>query len=487
MRLASPPTVNRLRLTAAISAALALVAIVGVSAQAHGISPRSKTRDPGSVPSWMTGVGGTLYFSARDGVHGWELWKSDGTAAETSLVRDVNPGPEDSFPSSLTNVEGTLFFRAGTRFHTSDLWKSDGTALGTVLVRGPGGPQASSWLTSVAGTLFFTARDPTHGDELWKSDGTVGGTALVRDINPGSSDSEPFLLTDLDGTLMFAAYDPIHGSQLWKSDGTQAGTVVVKIINKEGAIFPDYPWVYTSSFTVVDQTLYFPAANKQGVELWRSDGTSGGIVLVKDIRRGRLSSNPIPFTGLNGTLLLAAHDRDHGTELWRSDGTAAGTVVVKDINPGRASSFPGPSDVVLNGTLYFTADDGVHGAELWSTDGTAAGTTLVKDIRPGPAGSSPAGLTIVNGALCFFARDGVHGYELWRSDGTAEGTHLVKDIRPGPRGSFHQEFPGQVALAADTMFFAANDGVHGMELWKSDGTAAGTVLVEDINLGSSHS
>jgi ELWxxDGT repeat protein len=56
----------------------------------------------------------------------------------------------------------------------------------------------------------------------------------------------------------------------------------------------------------------------------------------------------------------------------------------------------------------------------------------VKDINPGAADSRPFNLTNLNGTLIFAAFDAVSGTELWRSDGTAAGTTLVKDINPGP-------------------------------------------------------
>src|SRR5262249_60144077 len=84
------------------------------------------------------------------------------------------------------------------------------------------------------------------------------------------------------------------------------------------------------------------------------------------------------------------------------------------------------------------------------------------------------------GTAVFRGGDGVTGRELWKSDGTAAGTVLVKDIRPGPDYGYPENLTG----VGRTLFFTANDGVNGQELWKSDGTEAGTVLVKDINPGS---
>jgi ELWxxDGT repeat protein len=134
--------------------------------------------------------------------------------------------------------------------------------------------------------------------------------------------------------------------------------------------------------------------------------------MVKDINPGSASSYPGHLTDVNGTLFFTANDGTHGSELWKSDGTATGTVLVADINPGSTGSNP-TSLTNVNGRLYFAANDGTHGEELWQSDGTPAGTNMVADIIPGSTGSYPSGLTNVNGTLFFAANDGVHGTELW--------------------------------------------------------------------------
>ena len=83
----------------------------------------------------LTNVNGTLFFTAKDVTHGTELWRSDGTVAGTSLVKDIRSGSDSSDPGLLTNVNGTLFFTANDGTTGRELWKSDGTAAGTVLVK----------------------------------------------------------------------------------------------------------------------------------------------------------------------------------------------------------------------------------------------------------------------------------------------------------------------------------------------------------------
>jgi ELWxxDGT repeat protein len=162
-------------------------------------------------------------------------------------------------------------------------------------------------------------------------------------------------------------------------------------------------------------------------------------------------------------LFFTADDGGTGVELWRSDGTASGTVLVADINPGIVGSNPANLRYV-DGTLFFTASDGLHGVELWRSDGTTAGTVLVEDLAAGPASSSPLFLTDVDGTLLFQANDGVDGAELWSSDGTPAGTFRVQDINPGAASAA----PAAITLAGGRVFFAANDGETGVELWALD-------------------
>jgi ELWxxDGT repeat protein len=439
-----------------------------------------------SNPSSIVQIGSTVYFAANDGAHGTELWKSSGTAASTVMVKDIAPGgfvnhygtyvPNTSNPGNLTNVNGTLFFTANDGVHGDELWKSDGTTAGTIMVDDIHPGSFTSYptdLTNVNGTLFFAANDGVHGDELWESDGTAAGTVMVKDIASGGRyypSSNPGNLTNVNGTLFFTAHDNVEATSLWKSDGTAAGTVMLANFAVPGArSSPDH-------LTNVNGTLFFTADDGvHGDELWKSDGTVAGTTLVSDIYPGGVwvkqnfgygyqyiyypnNSNPTDLTNVKGTLFFTATD-GHADELWKSNGTEAGTVLVADINPGYYSSPANFANV--NGTLFFTAEDGVHGDELWKSDGTAADTGMVKEFNPGSNGSAPTDLTSVSGTLFFTANDGTHGAELWQSDGTAAGTRMVADINPGSASSS----PANLTNVNGALFFTADDGVHGTELW----------------------
>jgi ELWxxDGT repeat protein len=531
------------------------------------IRPGPESGDPRS----LTAVGNTLYFVADDGVHGYELWKSDGTAGGTVMVRDIVVGPGTSAPASLVNFNGTLFFTADDGFSGVELWRSDGTDAGTYRVKDIRPGQAGSaptQLTVVNSTLFFTADDGAAGYELWKSDGTEAGTVMVRDVRAGSAATGMTNLTASGGRLYFSANDGVNGLELWKSDGTAAGTVMVRDLR------PGAYWLSSgpSRLTDVGGTLYFTAlTGEQGREWWKSDGTATGTTLVKDVNPGGAGSQASwmgQVAAVGSAVLFAAHD-GHSFKLYRSDRFSGVTQPVAEVKRTDVPNGSNPSSpVYFNGTTLFSADDGIRGSELWKTDGTAAGTVLVKDILPGPAGSAPSMMTIAGSTLFFVAagglwatdgtaagtrqagpfntstpgpqlvaaggrvfyrsadaageelwvsdgraayrvadiapgaassrifeitavgnlvyfvaNDGFTGDELWRSDGTAGGTYRVRDIVPGAASSG----PWELEAVGTTLFFRATDGTSGYELFKSDGTAAGTVLVKDIMPGPGNS
>ena len=431
----------------------------------------------GSAPSSIVPTSLGSFFAANDILLGNELYKSDGTAGGTTLVRDIEPGGFSSFPGQFTQVGGTVFFTATTGNRGTELWKTDGTSFGTSLVKdiNPGSDSSNPGeLTAVKGLLYFTADDGTSGRELWKSDGTLQGTVRVRDIIPGAASSSPEYLEAVNDVLVFAATSTTGGREIWRSNGTVSGTTQLKDIvpGPDGSI----PENLTS---INSQVVYFSAFDADlGQELWKTDGTAAGTVLVKDIDTGTGNSAPIGFTALGNTVYFSAFTSSAGRELWRTNGTEQSTTLVKDINPGPDSSFIS-NPVAAGATGYFVAFTPDNGSELWKTNGTESGTVIVRDLVVGAAGSYPDGLTFLNGNLYFGANSSTLGRELFRSNGFATGTSLLYDIYPGVFGSN----PFSLVAQGDKLLFSADNGVNDTELYALD--TKPTVVIDNGGTGYS--
>jgi ELWxxDGT repeat protein len=144
---------------------------------------------------------------------------------------------------------------------------------------------------------------------------------------------------------------------------------------------------------------------------------------------------------------------------------------VEDIRPGSGGSGP---DVLIDMGAYvlFRADDGVHGREWWRSDGLTD-TRLLKDIQPGAA----SGLLNTTGTsdvarfgevLVFAADNGTDGTELWRTDGTEAGTYQVAALQPSGSGGS----PASFAMMGDRIYFSAYGGfTTGRELYAIDASA----------------
>jgi len=378
------------------------------------------------------GVKHNVFFHYDDGLHGRELWKSNGTSRGTMLVKDIRPGPASALKPT----------RPMARFRDF---------------------------------LVFPANDGEHEMEPWISDGTESGTTLLKDIYPGNVYSLPMNFKQWDRGLFFAAWDPACGQELWTSDGTAQGTRLLKNIFDDTNVF-DGSW--PGSFAGLNDKIYFQAADEtHGRELWQSDGTPEGTKLFLDLMPGPESTfSFFPMVPLfpempaaNGFFFFVP-DTDNG--LWASDGTTEGTRRIK----AGESPCP-PQDLTAAGDkLFFTAHDSNQEHALWVTDGTEAGTRLVfKNDRE----TLLTCLTRVGDDLFFrYERFGQPDHcSLWVSDGSLEGTRMVKDFSMSPAR------PSSLTDGGGILFFMADDGLHGKELWRSDGSRTGTFMVQDLTPG----
>lgn len=311
------------------------------------------------------------------------------------------------------------------------------------------------------GILFFAA-DTAHGSELWVSDGTTAGTHIVKDIIPGDSSGTTGLRQLMTyGRLYFTAKD----NELWVSNGTDTGTYA---INADS-------FRVSSDFVWYNQKLYFDAYTiSTGTwDVWCSDGTSTGTFKFKDACPNYTGQSAKLFTVANGKLFFAASTPAHGEELWVTDGTNTGTYMVKDLYPGTEGSIKSELHVYDKKIYFLGKENNQVAYGLYAAD--ADSITLVKNINydinvtvnymSGPA-------LVVNKKLVFYTADTLDNVEPWVTDGTAAGTKMLANIQPGLAGSN----PIFLGLSDGGVVFAANDqpGQQLGSIWATDGTDTGT-------------
>ncbi len=470
------------------------------------ISPGTASTTFGDM---LTGTN-ALVFVADDGEHGKELWISTGTAQFTYMVRDMTPGPEGTDIDLLGITRNFLYFTVKDGVFRN-LWRSNGNPdnVEQVLDDNNNPIRVRGTAFQHDGELLFVANN-----RLWTTDREENDIRVAADVSP----EVPLQISVMQDELYFAGSQGTDGNAIWKTDGTPEGTEFIALVT-------DASYREVQSLVASGRNLYMIGESSEfGRELWISDGTSDGTHMLIDGREGPEDSyrsfedvSLIPF---DNQLLFVGYDDAHGYELWRSQGSPESTQLVKDINTQTKGIILYSPPVDFQGSQYFTTSDG-----LWQTDGTSAGTQLIWE------GEIPDGLNVFNGSLFFTARapginrtiwvsDGteagtqmlwdsttastktilfqeqlpqVNGYmffigneqgsnyELWRTDGTPDGTQMIKDIHPTDASTFGFSTPDDYAIFENELYFRATDGTLGAELWKTDGTDAGTQPVADIN------
>lgn len=422
-----------------------------------------------------------VIFSADAGAGlGNELYISDGTQLGTVIVEDISPGEASSVLDNFISLSSGLVVFTQEIAGTLHLWRTDGTEAGTFELKdfAAEGSQSGQNLRApvlLGSNLYFMLSD----DELWTTNGqSSSGTFLVHRFRTSTDSSAASDFVRLsDGRVVFSAVDGT-GREPWITD-LESSTEQLSDIAMMGDSSP-------ADFTpTLDGRVFFSADGPSGRRLYLSDG--GSTTPFTEV------TFPEELFWHNGRLYLSGIDTGSNRDLWVVDAPTGGaaTIAPLEVNPTRESNPTGFTPYGAH--VYFAAETG-NGTELWRTTGAAGGSTLVKDISFGTPSSNPAEFVVMPASgplskLYFIARgsgsgptaDQATGRELWVTDGTSAGTKVVRDIISGVVDSIDDGQPAWLTVVGNELYFVADDNTNGRELWRSNGTSAGTVMVTNLN------
>lgn len=408
----------------------------------------------GFYPTDAVEAGGASYFTANDGVHGTELWKSDGTEKNTKLVRDITPGQHSSMIYNMQAMGGgVIFISQNSLTLKRSVWFSNGTQSGTRMLAQFG---RDDTLEQVAprllnGRYLFKL----NNSELFASDGTAARTRKIA--TPGSMYGEPGFVGN---RMMFGNVDT---GSLWSTDGTAAGTFKMPPM-QHGLPSDMGGWWAVSKMRQLNGRLIL--MSEFTYEIWSSDGTIAGTKL--------LATPPMyvqPLVESDGLLYLAGINPPASihTQVWVTDGTSAGSAKIEELDEDlRAISAHSVAGKVY---ILGRADDDNDSVRILVSDGTAQGTSVIGSVSSPMTGS----LTAMNGKLYFFT-EAQSGVSIHVIDSDDDQISHITDL-PG-------DGIGEVAVVQQWIYFTTWSGGHLGQLWKTDGTEDGTTLIKDLPAAS---
>ena len=336
------------------------------------------------------------FFTFDDGVHGSELWVTDGTPIGTKIVKDITEGESSSnISDTLVSLNNKVYFTIGD----NNLWVSDGTESGThILVEI--GYSMSNFYTINNKILFNISGYEGKPFSIIASDGTEIGTVLLEipdDVNISMLMMSSSMSLKSKDYIYFTGFSKTWSSVLWRTNGTISGTTVVW----EPSSGNNFTLPYSTSLNnVIFGKIH---SDDAGDELWATNSSGTSANMIKDIIQGTTGSTPIDLFEYNGKIYFTANDPDtaeyyeteyynseteqmelmtgynYKSALFVSDGTEDGTHVLKLNGKSIEGSFN--KYAVYNNILYFIAPFDGDKPKLWRTDGTDVGTYIVQEFE----------------------------------------------------------------------------------------------------------
>lgn len=345
--------------------------------------------------------------------------------------------------------------------------------------------------------LYYVRSTASEGNEWFvhSLEDRENDLEILRDIYEGDRSAIPASLNEDDVIIFkdymyFLAEDNDNGVELWRTDGTSDNTELV--IDTTDL---DTGETFSGNITDSDpqhlrifneQILFFRKplnSNDNRWQLWSTEGT-------EDTTSELLSLNDVQMMGgrlISGVteeyfyFLMQNEDNDNQS-FWRTRGLSgeSNTEKLYDEQEGTVSEL-----MILNDDVFFIDDE----TELRVLDGTNR-PELIDAINTAPETSKSLHFARVIDDFMLIAIDnGFDGRELWRSNGTEDSTEIIKDIASDnangvnfPINNSTDTFP----IINSTLYFPGEDS-RGLELWRTDGSESNTDIVEDLRSGSTAS
>lgn len=403
--------------------------------------------EAGTSPRSLLALEGSVLFRSCDGLTE-SLYSSGGERDAIQELADLGSCPNGSLESRLFPVPGGAVFFGGA--FLQQVWATDGTAGGT-------GPRDTSDVDTYPG------RAASDGSRFWyvgystdrveiRSLGAATGGPTLELVLPSSFHS-PGDLFATDQYLFFTVSDSGTGQRrVARLDGASGSFAVL-----QPSLGYDFGRRFGEpSFVRVDDQVYFSDGWTPNQTIWRCGVASGPAESVATFESSQVSL----LSGMGTDLyFLLLGDR---IALWKSDGSTGGTALLRDLGrPASGTEITPVEAAAVDSWLLFNPWTQEIGRELWATNGTTSGTFPLPELAPGIASSDPHSFLATPAGLLFTAWDPVFGAEVRRLDPQSGVIERLSDIAPGSRSSY----PEGYAVAEDHLFFAANDGLRASELW----------------------
>lgn len=448
----------------------------------------------------MYGMNDKLFVAANDGIHGKEIWKSDGTLAGTSLLKDIVPNMNSSIDGDFKALifNNKIYFIANLGTSGYELYSSDGTDVGTNSIK----PVQVSQLEGAATDNYFVfmGSDAVNGREPWVSDGTSAGTKLLKDLIPGATSSMAInKFIQFNNKVFFESgtngINPAYGNYIWETDGTAAGTVLfntlpdMKLYGKSSdgmyLIFKNVNsmlkyWItnggsvqtfeiqginmpFDNSFVDLNSKVYLTGnTQKNGSELFSLDPATKAVKIESDINKIE-DSQPHAYNVLNNDLIFIAKDRELGNQIYKRNKNTQQVQRLSFFNSGGV--FPEGIDTSFDDTLTKVGNFLYTKGGRYRTDGTAAGSNVI--IMLEPISNRTIYTNLNDNILLFSAYSSSVGTELWRINNDSNSADLVIDISADTIGGLYNVDTKTAVLNGYAYFIARQNGK--LAIWKTDG------------------